>query len=161
MAPSLLLAPSFVVLMISIHHYAPEDKKIWSHIGVAFAIIYAVLVSIVYYSQMTFAVPHIQRGEADQVALLLMDWGSFIFTIDVLGYGFMHLATLFAAFVFTGSKLERWIRWALVANGTASSANLFWFIPGIWYIAMVWAVTFPLATAMLAVLFRRAGAEIT
>lgn len=41
MAPSLLLAYSFIVLMISIHHYAPEDKKIWSHIGVAFATIYA------------------------------------------------------------------------------------------------------------------------
>jgi hypothetical protein len=30
--PSLLLAPTFIVLMVSIHYYAAPDKKIWSHL---------------------------------------------------------------------------------------------------------------------------------
>src|SRR5512146_3093588 len=39
--PSLFLAPTFVVLMASIHYYAAPDKRIWSHLGVGFALIYA------------------------------------------------------------------------------------------------------------------------
>jgi len=111
MVPSLLLAPSFVVLMVSIHHYASEEKKIWSHVGLAFAIIYAVLVSVIYFVEMTVVVPPLQRGESDKVALLIFDpFTSFMYAIDVLGYGFMSLATLFVAPVFAGRKLERWIR---------------------------------------------------
>jgi hypothetical protein len=32
-APSLLLAPTFVVMMICVHYAAPEDKRVWSHTG--------------------------------------------------------------------------------------------------------------------------------
>ena len=39
--PSLILAPLFVVLMLSIHHTAPEDKKILTQLGLAFALICA------------------------------------------------------------------------------------------------------------------------
>ena len=59
--PSLLLAPSFVLLMLCVHYYAPEDKKIWSHAAVVFATIYAVMVSINYYVQLTLVVPHLIR----------------------------------------------------------------------------------------------------
>jgi hypothetical protein len=35
-----------------------------------------------------------------------------IYSINGFGYGLMSLATLFAAPVFRGEKLERWVRWA-------------------------------------------------
>jgi hypothetical protein len=41
-----LLAPSFVVMMMSVHYAAPAEKKIWSQIGMTFAVLYAALVSI-------------------------------------------------------------------------------------------------------------------
>jgi hypothetical protein len=37
--------------------------------------------------------------------------------VDVLGYSIMSLSTLFAAFVFTGTGLERTARRFLIANG--------------------------------------------
>jgi hypothetical protein len=46
--PSLLLAPCFALMMLCVHYYAPEEKKIWSHAGILFATIYAVMVSINY-----------------------------------------------------------------------------------------------------------------
>jgi hypothetical protein len=36
--PSLLLAPTFTALMVSIHSFAAEDKKIWSRVGLRISI---------------------------------------------------------------------------------------------------------------------------
>ena len=156
MAPSLLLAPTFVILMVSIHYYASEENKIWSHIGMSFAIVYMVLVSIVYFVELVVVVPHLQRGEADKVALLIFEWGSFMFAVDIIGYSFMNLATLFAAPVFSGKRVERWIRWILIANGLQAPTNAgMIIIPFLWNIAALWVITFPLSTVLLAVLFRQ------
>lgn len=53
-ASSFLLAPAFVAMMVSNHYYAAPEKKIWSHPGLSFAIIYAVMCSLTYYVQLTF-----------------------------------------------------------------------------------------------------------
>ena len=37
---SLLLALVFVIMMVSVHYAAPDDKKVWSHNGVIFATLY-------------------------------------------------------------------------------------------------------------------------
>lgn len=34
--PSLMLASLFVILMLCIHHYAPDDKKVLSQLGLSF-----------------------------------------------------------------------------------------------------------------------------
>ena len=84
MTPSLFLAIVFIILMVSIHYYASNEKKIWSHIGLAFSIIYAVLVSITYFVVLTVLVPYTLRGEAEQIAVLAFGHGTFLFAIDVL-----------------------------------------------------------------------------
>ena len=43
--PGFLLAPAFVVLMVCIHYYAADDKKIFSQIGLSFALIYAAVIT--------------------------------------------------------------------------------------------------------------------
>lgn len=55
LTPSLLLGVSFVALTVSIHYYAERSDRIWSHLGVAFASMYATLISIVYYVQLAGA----------------------------------------------------------------------------------------------------------
>lgn len=119
--------------------------------------VYAVLVSIVYFVELTVVIPHLLRGECDKVAaFILVPDGSFMYALDVLGYGFMSLATLFAAPVTTGDKLDRRIRWALMANGLlAPVIPLRMVFPVLIFVAALWIVTFPLSTVMLAVLFRR------
>jgi hypothetical protein len=44
--PGILLAPIFVMLLASIHAWAPEPQKIFSHIGLAFAVGYAVVIGV-------------------------------------------------------------------------------------------------------------------
>jgi hypothetical protein len=43
--------------------------------------------------------------------------GSVIFVIDNLGYAFLALATLFIAPVFSGNKLEKWLKYMLIIHG--------------------------------------------
>ena len=46
--PSLLLAPALLVLLVCVHHAAPDEKKVWSHLAVAFGGVYTALVCVVY-----------------------------------------------------------------------------------------------------------------
>ncbi len=159
LTPSLLLGSSFLVLVVSIHQLASADRKIWSHLAVAFGTAYAVLISIVYYVQLTFIAPRMAGGRIEGIEVFLFTpFDSFLYSVDILGYTFMSVSTLFAARVFTGDGLERVVRYFLTANGLLIPflALQIYFHPLIW-IAALWAVTFPGATWSLAVLFKRAA----
>jgi hypothetical protein len=159
LTPSLFLGPSFLVLAVSIHQLASPERKIWSQAAVAFATAYAVLVSIVYFVQLTLVAPRLARGQSEGVeAFLFVPFDSFLYAVDILGYSFMSVATLFAAMVFTGRGLDRIVRVFLTANGLLLPfiALQMYFHSLIW-IAALWAVTFPGSTWSLAVLFRRAA----
>ncbi len=154
---SLLLAPSFVVMMVSVHYAAPDQKQIWSHIGIAFAILYAALISIVYVTWLFVVEPHVLRGQANQVALLIFAPGSFMQMVDGLGYTFMGVALFFAAPVFAGKRLDNWIRWLCLLSGPGA---LMVFLSYVLYIIPLglaeWVIT-PALAILLAVYFRKAG----
>lgn len=157
LTPSLLLGISFVVLMVSIHYIADSPKRIWSHVAVVFASMYATLVSIVYYIQLAFVMPRIARGETEDIQILIFEpFDSFLYAVDVFGYSLMSLSTLFAAAVFKLQGIERWIRWALIANGCLIPflALQMYYPPLIWG-GSLWGITFPVATLLLAVHFKR------
>ena len=157
LTPSLCLGVAFVALMVAIHYYAAVSARIWSHLALAFATMYATLVGIVYYVQLAFVLPRMARGEVEDIGLLLFEpFDSFLYAVDVFGYSLMSLSTLCAAPVFGGAGLERWIRYALVANGCLIPFLLLqmYFPPLIWGGAL-WAITFPAASVLLAIHFRR------
>ncbi len=157
LTPSFFLGPAFLTLMVAVHYYAPEDRRIWSHAGVVFATIYAALISINYFVQLTYVAPHLMRGEVESVRpFLFTPFDSFIYAVDILGYSFMSLATLFAAFVFTGPGLERTARRFMIANGLLIPFLLLqnYYHPLIWP-ASLWAITLPAATFSLAMLFKQ------
>jgi len=157
LTPSLLLGVSFVVLTVSIHYVAEQSARIWTHIAVAFASMYATLVGIVYYVQLAFVIPRLARGDTEGIQLLIFEpFDSFLYAVDVFGYSLMSLSTLFAAMVFGTGGIERWIRWALVANGCLIPflALQMYYPPLIWG-GSLWAITFPTATVLLAMYFSR------
>jgi hypothetical protein len=159
LTPSLFLGSSFLLLVVSIHQLALPDRKVWSNAAVAFATAYTVLISIVYFVQLTLVAPRIAQGQTQGIeAFLFVPFDSFLYAVDILGYSFMSVATLFAARVFTGGGLYRVVRWFLTANGLLLPfiALQMYFHPLIW-IASLWAVTFPGSTWTLAILFRRAA----
>ena len=159
LTPSLFLGSSFLMLVVSVHQIAAPDRKIWSHGAVAFATAYAVLISMVYFVQLTLVAPRLARAQTQGIEVFLfVPFDSFLYAVDILGYSFMSVATLFAARVFTGSGLQRTARWFLVANGLLLPflALQMYFHALIW-VAALWAVTFPGATWSLALLFKRMG----
>jgi hypothetical protein len=161
LTPSLFLGSSFLVLAVSIHQLTSPDRKVWSHAAVAFATAYMVLISINYFVQLTWVAPRLAAGRtAGMEQFLFVPFDSFLYSVDILGYSFMSVATLFAAMVFTGKGIERVARWFLIANGLLLpfiALQMYWHWM-IW-IAALWAVTFPGSTWSLAILFRRAGED--
>lgn len=158
LTPSLLLGSSFLVLMVSVHQVAPPARKVWSHAAAAFGTAYAVLISVVYFVQLTLVAPRIASGRIEGIEpFLFKPFDSFLYAVDILGYSFMSVATLFASRVFTGPGLERVARRFLTANGLLLPFLVFqmYFHPLIW-IASLWAITFPGATWSLALVFKRA-----
>jgi hypothetical protein len=121
---SFLLAPSFVALVLSIHYYAQPEKKIWSHLGLVFAVMYAVMCTINYFVQLAVVSGNPLRASADVLALFTFTPGSVMFVVDMLGYSFMCLATLAAAPVFAGGRLERWLKGLFIAHGLLFAPTL-------------------------------------
>lgn len=116
--PAFLLAPTFVVLMACIHHYAADDKKIFSRIGLSFALVYAAVITTNYFIQFAVVQPSLLKGETEGLSLFTMynPHGIFI-GLESLGYLMMNVAFLFAAVVFAGGgRLERAIRWLFVTS---------------------------------------------
>jgi hypothetical protein len=159
LTPSLLLGSSFLLLLVAIHQVADPDRKAWSQAALAFGTIYTALISINYYVQLAWVAPRLAGNRTEGLGpFLFVPFDSFLYAVDILGYGFMSVATLLAARVFTGRGLERKIRWFLTANGLLLPFLLFqMYVHALIWIAALWAVTFPASTWALAMLFHRCG----
>ncbi|MDX1940892.1 MAG: hypothetical protein SFU99_10105 [Saprospiraceae bacterium] len=154
--PSLFLAPPFVVTMICLHYSVSENLKIWTAIGVAFAIMYGVLVDLVYFSQLTVVVPAQLRGEINETHVLIFGTKTFLMAVDCLGYFFMSLSTLFAAFAFRNQVNRKWLYRGMLYNGLLLPVIIFaFFYPLLYYIGALWMITFPLAMIQAIWLFQK------
>ena len=156
---SFLIAPSFVVLMASLHSCAPDSKKVWSQIGLSFAIIYAVVVGLNYFLFLT-----VVQQNPQLYSWLSMDLrpDSAFWALEVLGYTFMSLGALFLAPLLTRGKIEHTIRWLFVGNAALNIIAVAAYLqtvnpvhPLVLGSLGLWGVVFPIATALLAVVFRR------
>lgn len=156
--PSLLLAPMFVIMMLCIHYYASDDRKVLSQLGFSFALICAVVLSIHYYIQLTFVQQGILNNELAGVwQFAAPNPHSFFWTLAALGYGFMGIALLCAAPVFA-AKTERAIKWLFIANGVVGIGFLIGNAMGVFMVnifaSFVWGVLFPIAAILVAKKFR-------
>ena len=146
----------FTVLMACIHDYARTERKTFSRLGMLFTIGYAVLISFNYFMQLTLV-----RQNLYKVPFDMSDPRSIFFVIEVLGYGFMGLATFFAAWVFNSGKLENAVRWLFITNGVLGIAGMIGYALGfsmnIMYGGLVlWDIVMPISSILLAILFKRA-----
>ncbi|MEX2049109.1 MAG: hypothetical protein WEB90_05990 [Gemmatimonadota bacterium] len=104
---SLFLGASFLVLLVSVHQAAPPEKKVWSQAALSFGTVYTVLISMTYFVQLTFVAPRIAEGRTAGIEVFMfVPLDSFLYSVDLLGYSFMNIATLFAAPVFEKRGLD-------------------------------------------------------
>lgn len=118
MYPALLSVLVFVVLMVCIHNAAAAEKRLFSLVAVCFAIMSSTILGADYFIQLAVIQPSLLKGETEGLSLISQynPHGIFI-ALEDLGYLMMSVASLFAAFVFTGqNKVERAIRWLFITS---------------------------------------------
>jgi hypothetical protein len=159
-APSLALAPAFVLTMAAVHEATPPARRVLSLSALALATMYATLVSIVYVTQLGTVIPHDIAGDgAAYAAFACCGQHQFATGVDLLGYTLMSLSTLVAAFAFVGSG-RRMARWWLLANGVLAPfliGQIVW--PALIYVGALWLITFPVSMIALAWFFATSGAD--
>jgi hypothetical protein len=142
--------------MACIHEYSPADKKFFSRLGLLFTMGYAVLIGFNYYMQLTLVKNNLYTD-----VFAMDDPQSIMWVIEVLGYGFMGLATFATAFVFTNGKLENAIRWLFIVNGILGIGGMIGYALGLSLNILaggliIWDIVMPISSILLAILFRRA-----
>jgi hypothetical protein len=155
---SILIAPSFLLLMVSLYYATAETKKIWTHAAIAFAILYAAFVSIVYVTLLFVVEPHVVHHTESEVAPFLFGHGTFLQMMDGLGYTYMSLAICLTAPVFAGGRLAAWIRGIAIASGPAALGVLlsFFFYSGPLALLGIGAFLVPVYGILLAIYFHQA-----
>jgi hypothetical protein len=159
LTPSLLLSSAFLVMISALHQASEAERRIFGQVALSFAIIYATLVSMVYFVQLTLIGPRIATGDTKDIEVFLfVPYRSFLFAVDLLGYSMMSLSTVFGAFALPATKGVRSARTFMLLNGALLPfLALQMFFPDLVYVAALWAVTFPGAAFSLAFVFRRAA----
>jgi hypothetical protein len=115
---AILMILAYLILMVSIHASLPNNSRIFSQIGLAFALIAAGILVSDYFLQFTVIPVSLANDELDGLALLIQynPHGIFI-ALEELGYLLMSLSFLFFGFAFTNkNRLSSTIRWIFIMS---------------------------------------------
>jgi len=118
--PCFLLTICFFTMMACLHVLTGDDKKIFSLLAVAFAAMYAAIISTCYYIQAVVVMHNLHSGLTDglQLWLFAMPYpNSFPGALEGIGYLFMCLSLIFASRIFSGDRLCKWISRSLLFSG--------------------------------------------
>jgi len=118
MFPAMFISLLFVSLLSLIHNDAPSEKKLFSRMGLSFAIISAAILISDYFIQVTVIQQSLLSGETNGIALLTQfnPHGIFI-ALEEAGFLLMTLALFAAAPAFAWkSRLGKSIRITMVCG---------------------------------------------
>ena len=124
MVPVIFMMLLFVIVTACIHDCADDDKKVFSRVGLSFALVSAAVITLDYFIQLTVMQPGLLKGEMEGLALFSQynPHGIFI-ALEDLGYLMMSLAFLFISVVFArGERLEHALRWLFVISSLVAFA---------------------------------------
>lgn len=157
-------APLYVILLNSIHELAPADKQVLSRLALVFGALFAVLIALFYFLQVTAVRWNVDRGTLQGIEQFIQAKpDSALAAVNMLGWTlFFGLSSLFVAPVMVGGGLVRAIKVLFILNG------IFCLLAGIGFVFDLVAVVFvtinlgmggavTAVTILLAVFFRRLG----
>lgn len=149
--PPLLLAPTFLLVVISLHYSVGRENKIWTSIALSIATVYCGQIFFLYVMQ--FAMPFEDLQERPLAAYNgLFDRYDFLIAIDALTYFFISLSALFLAVALKGN---RWIYRALLWIAILVPILLLSFFYPLFYIAgVIWIISFTMAMIEISFFFR-------
>jgi len=113
---SMFIAFSFVPMMCAYARFSGESRRLAGTVAAVFGAIYAAVILLVYYAQLTTVRMEDLTGQAAK----LLDFQRFglLFNYDMLGYALMALATFFAGLsIDARQKTDKWLRYLLMIHG--------------------------------------------
>lgn len=121
----LLLLPAMVCLMIAVHAWSPSELKIFSFVAVTFMSLLAGITGSLHFVILTISRHAVFEGQAWLPLFFEFRWPSVAYALDILAWDvFFPLSMFFAAAVFKGNRLARWIRQAMITAGVLALAGL-------------------------------------
>lgn len=157
---TIVMAPLLVILFACVHQSTPDTRRAYSLSALAFTALFAAMVSINRYVQLTVVRQGLIRGAVEQLEPFLpYGSNSVMFSLEILGWGFfLSLAALCIAPVFTAKGIEQWLRGLFIAYGAlglTSAVGLVFASPisAVGFVA--WGPVLDAIAALLAIWFWR------
>lgn len=112
----MFLALGFVMMVSGFHAESDEERKVPANTALVLSGVYAVLILLVYYAQVT-SVRLDPLGEDASNILDYERYGLF-FNYDLLGYGIMSLLTFFIGLAIKPkNRQDKWLKGLLMIHG--------------------------------------------
>ena len=112
----MILPIGFIMMTTGFYNESESSKKVAAMNGVIFAAVYAVLIVIVYFAQITT----VRLESLTEQAAQILDYkkGGWTFNYDLLGYGFMALSTFFTGLTIEAKlKADKVLKWLMLMHG--------------------------------------------
>jgi len=149
-----LVVPSFIIMIACLYHFS-EKNKLFGFLGVLFATMYGVFISFNYYLQLAFMGREMPIPEL----LNITNTDSLFLVIELLGYFFMGLATLFMIPMLQQNRRAKTIKVLFFVNfllgvGGVLGYALLWSMPILIGGLMLWNIIMPVAALLLFFYFK-------
>ena len=112
----MFLPIGYIMMTAGFYCESDEEHKVAASVGVVFSAVYAVLIFLVYFAQVTT----VRLGDMTEQAVMLLDFkrGGLIFNYDLLGYAMMALSTFFVGLsIKVNRKGDKWLKRLMMIHG--------------------------------------------
>lgn len=112
----MLLPIGYIMMAAGFHHESCDKRRVSSNISMIFSAIYAVLIFLVYFAQVTSV--RLEDLNEQAVSILNYQRGGLFFNYDLLGYGMMALSTFFIGLSIKAEcKADKWLKFLMLLHG--------------------------------------------
>jgi len=119
---SMLLSWGYLLLICSFATEIIAERKSFAFVGIAFACVYVMFISLVYFIQLATVANQTGSAEASRV-LSYQTVGSLMFNLTLFGYGMMSFSTFFiGTAIKPTNKIDQWLKVLLILHGLFAPA---------------------------------------
>lgn len=112
----MVLPIGYIMMTAALGNESDEKHRVAANVGMAFAVVYATLIFLVYFAQTTA----VRLDLLDEQAMRILDYssGGLFFSYDLLGYGMMALSTFFIGLTIDAkTKTDIWLKRLMMIHG--------------------------------------------
>jgi hypothetical protein len=121
----IVMMPAIVALMVAVHAWAPARAKTLSLTAVVFMGLLAGVTCSLHFVVLTLSHQAVFARQSWLPLFMTFKWPLVVYALDILAWDvFFPVSMLFAAPVFSGSRLNLWIRRLMIASGALALAGL-------------------------------------